>query len=230
MIMRISKKRKAAEEKLTAGKLYTLEEASALIGQVHTAKFDGSVDIHIRLNVDPTKTDQLIRGAVSLPHGAGKTKRVLVLCPPEKEAEAKEAGADFYGMDEYIQKIESGWTEVDVIVATPSVMPKIGKLGKVLGPRNLMPNPRTGTVTNEVGAAVKDVKGGKFSFKVDKAGIIHGSVGKVSFEPAKIKENAREFIQSVIKLRPASVKGSYVKSIAMAGTMSPSVRIDPSSV
>ena len=187
----LSKARKAAEAKIDKEKQYTLAEAAGMMKDINCTKFDSSVDVHIRLGVDPKKADQAIRGTVSLPHGTGKTKRVLVLCTPDKEAEAKEAGADFVGLDEFIQKIESGWTDVDVVVATPSVMPKIGKLGKVLGPRNLMPNPKTGTVTNDVAAAVNDVKGGKISFKIDKAGIIHASVGRVSFEPNKLVENAK---------------------------------------
>ena len=188
--MKLPKKRKAVESKVDKNRMYSLKEASSLVKDVNTTKFDASVDLHIRLGVDPKKADQAIRGTVSLPHGTGKTKRVLVLCTPDKEAEAKGAGADYVGLDEFVQKIEGGWVDVDVIVATPSVMPKIGKLGKILGPRNLMPNPKTGTVTNDVAAAVNEVKGGKIAFKVDKAGIIHASIGRVSFTPEKITEKS----------------------------------------
>src|SRR5580698_2999746 len=197
--MAITKKRKIANAKVDSNKAYSLKDASSLVKEVNIAKFDASVDLHIRLGVDPKKADQSIRGTVSLPHGTGKTKRVLVLCPPDKEAEARAAGADYVGLDEFIQKIEGGWVDVDVIVATPSVMPKIGKLGKVLGPRNLMPNPKTGTVTNDVAAAVNEVKGGKIAFKVDKAGIIHASVGRVSFTPQKLEENSQELIHAIIR-------------------------------
>src|SRR5665811_1486207 len=189
-----------------------------------------SVDLHIRLGVDPKKADQAVRGTVSLPHGTGKTKRVLVLCTPDKEAEARAAGADFVGLDEFITKIEGGWVDVDVIVATPSVMPKIGRLGKVLGPRNLMPNPKTGTVTNDVAAAVNDVKGGKIAFKVDKIGIVHASVGRVSFGADKIEQNSQELINAIIKLKPSSSKGTYLKAMSMASTMSPGIVIDTKSV
>src|SRR5215216_2920954 len=202
--MAISKKRKAVEAKLDKNKQYTLAEAAGVVKEVNTTRFDSSVDLHVKLGVDPKKADQAIRGTVSLPHGTGKTKRVLVLCTPDKEAEAKAAGADFVGLDEFIAKIEGGWTDVDVIVATPSVMPKIGRLGKVLGPRNLMPNPKTGTVTNDVAAAVNDVKGGKIAFKVDKVGIIHASIGRVSFAPDKIEQNSQELINAIIKLKPSS--------------------------
>lgn len=222
----ISKKRKVAESKIDKNKEYSLKEASALVKQVNTAKFDASVDLHIRLGVDPKKADQAIRGTVSLPHGTGKTKKVLVLCPPDKEAEAKAAGADFVGLDEYVTKIEGGWVDVDVIIATPSVMPKIGKLGKVLGPRNLMPNPKTGTVTNDVTAAVNDVKGGKIAFKVDKVGIIHASIGRVSFTPEKIAENSQELLNAIIKAKPSSAKGTYLKGISMASSMSPGIPVD----
>ena len=200
----ISKKRKAAEGRLEKNKAYSLKEASTLVKQVNTTKFDASVDLHVRLGVDPKKADQAIRGTVTLPHGTGKTKKVLVLCTPDKEADAKSAGADFVGLDEFIQKIEGGWVDIDVIIATPSVMPKIGKLGKILGPRNLMPNPKTGTVTNDVAAAVNEVKGGKIAFKVDKAGIIHASIGRVSFTPEKIAENSQELLNAIIKARPSS--------------------------
>jgi large subunit ribosomal protein L1 len=224
--MAISKKRKAALSKVDKNKVYSLKDASALVKEVNTTKFDSSVDLHVRLGVDPKKADQSIRGTVNLPHGTGKTKRVLVLCTPDKEADAKAAGADFVGLDEFIQKIEGGWVDVDVIVATPAVMPKIGKLGKVLGPRNLMPNPKTGTVTNDVAAAVNEVKGGKIAFKVDKAGIIHASIGRVSFAPEKIVENSQELINAIIKAKPATAKGTYVKSVFMASSMSPGIAID----
>jgi large subunit ribosomal protein L1 len=228
--MAITKKRKAAEAKIDNNKQYTLAEASQLVKDINCTKFDSSVDVHIRLGIDPKKADQALRGTVSLPHGTGKTKRVLVLCTPDKEAEAKAAGADFVGLDEFVSKIEGGWTDVDVIVATPSVMPKIGRLGKVLGPRNLMPNPKTGTVTNDVAAAVTDVKGGKIAFKVDKTGIIHASIGRVSFEPKKIQENAQELINTLVRMKPATAKGIYLKGISMASTMSPGVTIDTKSV
>ena len=228
--MAITKKRKAAEALVDNNKQYTLAEATALVKSINCTKFDSSVDVHIRLGVDPKKADQAIRGTVSLPHGTGKTKRVLVLCPPEKEAEALAAGADFVGLDEYVAKIEGGWTDVDVIVATPSVMPKIGRLGKVLGPRNLMPNPKTGTVTNDVAAAVTEVKGGKIAFKIDKTGIIHASIGRVSFEPKKIAENAQELINTLVRMKPATAKGIYIKGISLAATMSPGLSIDTKSV
>lgn len=226
----LTKKRKAAETKVDKNKNYSLKEASALVKDINCTKFDSSVDLHIRLGVDPKKADQQVRGTVTLPHGTGKTKRVLVLCTPDKEAEAKAAGADHAGLDEFIQKIESGWTDVDVIVATPSVMPKIGKLGKILGPRNLMPNPKTGTVTNDVAAAVNEVKGGKIAFKVDKAGIVHASIGRVSFSPEKIAANSQELINAILKLKPATSKGTYVKGVSMAATMSPGISIDTKTV
>lgn len=226
----ITKKRKVAEAKVDKNKSYTLKEATALVKDLNCTKFDSSVDLHVRLGVDPKKADQQVRGTVTLPHGTGKTKRVLVLCTPDKEADAKAAGADFVGLDEFIQKIEGGWTDVDVIVATPSVMPKIGKLGKVLGPRNLMPNPKTGTVTNDVAAAVNEVKGGKIAFKVDKAGIIHASIGRISFAPEKLAENSQELINAIIKLKPSAAKGIYVKGVAMASSMSPGIAIDTKSV
>ncbi|GAC1387992.1 MAG: 50S ribosomal protein L1 [Ginsengibacter sp.] len=226
----ITKKRKAAEAKIDANKVYTLKEASSLVKEINTTKFDSSVDLHIKLGVDPKKADQAVRGTVSLPHGTGKTKKVLVLCTPDKEEAAKAAGADFVGLDEFITKIEGGWTEVDVIIATPSVMPKIGRLGKVLGPRNLMPNPKTGTVTNDVAAAVNDVKGGKIAFKVDKVGIIHASIGRVSFTPEKINENSLELINAIMKLKPSSSKGTYLKGLSMASSMSPGITIDAKSL
>jgi large subunit ribosomal protein L1 len=228
--MALNKQRKAVEAKFDNNKVHSLTEASQLIKSLNCTKFDSSVDMHIRLGVDPKKADQAIRGTVSLPHGTGKTKRVLVLCTPDKEAEAKNAGADFVGLDEFVQKIESGWTDIDVIIATPSVMPKIGKLGKVLGPRNLMPNPKTGTVTNDVANAVTDVKGGKIAFKVDKAGIIHASIGRVSFEPTKIAENAQELINALVRMKPTTAKGTYLKGISMASTMSPGIIVDTKSV
>jgi large subunit ribosomal protein L1 len=224
--MAITKKRKAVNAKVDSNKIYTLKEASSLVKEVNITKFDASVDLHIRLGVDPKKADQAVRGTVTLPHGTGKTKRVLVLCTPDKENDAKNAGADYVGLDEFIQKIEGGWTDVDVIIATPSVMPKIGKLGKVLGPRNLMPNPKTGTVTNDVAAAVNEVKGGKIAFKVDKAGIIHASIGRVSFGPDKIAENSQELINAILKLKPATAKGTYLKGVSMASTMSPGITVD----
>jgi len=223
---RLSKKRKVAEAKIDKTKVYSLKEASTLVKDITTTKFDASVDLHIRLGVDPKKADQQVRGTVTLPHGTGKTKRVLVLCTPDKEADARNAGADYVGLDEFITKIEGGWTDVDVIIATPSVMPKIGKLGKILGPRNLMPNPKTGTVTNDVAAAVNEVKGGKIAFKVDKAGIVHASIGRVSFAAEKIADNSNEFINAIIKLKPSAAKGIYVKGVSMASSMSPGITID----
>jgi large subunit ribosomal protein L1 len=228
--MPITKKRKAAEAKLDKTREYSLAEASALVKDLNIAKFDASVDVHVRLGVDPKKADQAIRGTATLPHGTGKTKTVLVLCTPDKEAEARAAGADFVGLDEFVSKIEGGWTDIDVIVATPSVMPKIGRLGKVLGPRNLMPNPKTGTVTNDVAGAVTDVKGGKIAFKIDKAGIIHASIGRVSFEPSKIAENAQELINTLVRMKPATAKGVYLKGVSMASTMSPGITIDAKSL
>jgi len=226
----ITKKRKEANAKVDKNKAYSLKEASALVKSVNTTKFDSSVDLHIRLGVDPKKADQAVRGTVSLPFGTGKTKKVLVLCTPDKEEAAKNAGADFVGLDEYITKIEGGWTDVDVIIATPSVMPKIGRLGKVLGPRNLMPNPKTGTVTNDVVAAINDVKGGKIAFKVDKVGIVHASIGRISFSSDKIEANSQELINAIIKLKPSTSKGTYLKGLSMASTMSPGITIDAKSV
>lgn len=226
----LTKKRKASEAKIDSKKLYTLAEASALVKEINCTKFDSSVDMHIRLGVDPKKADQAIRGTANLPHGTGKTKRVLVLCTPDKEAEAKNAGADFVGLDEFVTKIEGGWTDIDVIIATPSVMPKIGRLGKILGPRNLMPNPKTGTVTNNVADAVTDVKGGKIAFKIDKAGIIHASVGRISFTPEKLAENAQELINTLVRMKPATAKGQYLKGISLASTMSPGVVVDTKTV
>jgi large subunit ribosomal protein L1 len=222
----ISKKRKVADTKVDGNKSYSLKDASSLVKQITTCKFDASVDLHVRLGVDPKKADQAIRGTVTLPHGTGKTKKVLVLCTPDKEAETKAAGADYVGLDEYVTKIEGGWVDIDVIIATPSVMPKIGKLGKVLGPRNLMPNPKTGTVSNDVAGAVNEVKGGKIAFKVDKAGIIHASIGRISFTPEKIAENSQELLNAIIRAKPSSAKGTYLRGISMASTMSPGINID----
>src|SRR5919106_3802190 len=210
---RIPKKRKAVDAKIDKNKVYSLKDAATLVKTVNTTKFDASVDLHIRLGVDPKKADQAIRGTVSLPHGTGKTKRVLVLCTPDKEADAKAAGADYVGLDEFVTKIEGGWTDVDVVIATPSVMPRIGKLGKILGPRNLMPNPKTGTVTNNVAEAVNEVKGGKIAFKVDKAGIVHASIGRVSFSPEKLTDNSHELINAIVRAKPSSAKGTYLKSV-----------------
>jgi large subunit ribosomal protein L1 len=227
---RISKNRKAVLAKFNLEKEYSLEEASKMLKDLTFAKFDSSVDLDIRLGVDPKKSDQMVRGVVSLPHGIGKTVRVLVLATPDKHAEAKEAGADHVGLDDYIQKIEQGWTDIDVIICTPTVMAKVGKLGKVLGPRGLMPNPKSGTVTLEVGRAVKEVKAGKIDFKIDKQGIIHVGIGKASFSPDKIRDNAAEMIQTVAKLKPASAKGAYFRSITISTTMSPGVSVDANSI
>lgn len=222
----LTKKRKAVMGKFDQNKSYSLAEAAKVVKDITTTKFDASVDLAIRLGVDPKKANQMVRGIVSLPHGTGKTVRVLAIVTPDKEAEAKAAGADYVGLDEYIEKIKGGWTDVDVIITMPSVMGKVGALGRVLGPRGLMPNPKTGTVTMEVGKAVQDSKGGKIDFKVDKAGIIHASVGKVSFDVQKLEENANELIQAVIKLKPSSAKGTYMKSVTMSSTMSPGIIID----
>ena len=227
---KLTKNQKIAASKVEAGKSYSLDEASKLLKEITFTKFDASVDIDIRLGVDPRKANQMVRGTVSLPHGVGKEVRVLALCTPDKEAEAQEAGADYVGLDEYINKIKSGWTDIDVIITMPSVMGKIGALGRVLGPRGLMPNPKSGTVTNDLGAAIKEVKAGKIDFKVDKAGIIHTSVGKISFEPKQIRENAKEFIDTVVRLKPASAKGTYIKSIYLSTTMSAGIKVDPKSV
>lgn len=227
---RLTKNRKAAEQKMGESKQYPLVEAAAIVKNITTTKFDASVDLDVRLGVDPRKSDQMVRGVVTLPHGTGKTIKVLVLCTPEKEDEAKQAGADFVGLDEYIAKIKEGWTDVDVVITMPSIMPKVGALGKILGPRGLMPNPKTGTVTMEIGKAVKEVKAGKIDFKVDKYGIIHSSVGKVSFDKEKIADNAKELLQIIQKLKPATAKGTYIKSIFMSSTMSPSVQIDTKTI
>ena len=223
---KLSKKQKEARSKVDSKSLYNLKDASALVKEISTSKFDGSVDLAIRLGVDPRKANQMVRGVVTLPHGTGKVLRVLALVTPDKEAEATEAGADFVGLDEYLKKIKEGWTDVDVIVTMPSVMGKLGPLGKVLGPRGLMPNPKTGTVTMDIKKAVTDVKGGKIDFKVDKTGIVHASIGKVSFEAKKIEENADELLNTIQKLRPTTIKGTYVKSIFMSSTMSPSIGIE----
>ena len=227
---KLTKNQKLALSKIEAGKTYTLKEASALVKEITTTKFDASVDIDVRLGVDPRKANQMVRGVVSLPHGTGKQVRVLVLCSPEVEAAAKEAGADHVGLDEYIEKIKGGWTDIDVIITQPQIMGKIGALGRILGPRGLMPNPKSGTVTPDVAKAVQEVKQGKIDFKVDKAGIIHTSIGKVSFEPEKIVENAKEFIQTLIKLKPTAAKGTYIKSIYLSSTMSPGIKVDTTSV
>lgn len=227
---KLTKKRKIANSKVDVNKLYDIADASALVKEVNTTKFDASVDVHINLGVDPRKADQAIRGTVVLPHGTGKSKSVLVLCTPDKEAEAKEAGADYVGLDEYIDKISKGWTDVDVIVAMPTVMAKVGRVGRTLGPRGLMPNPKSGTVTMDVASAVKDVKGGKIAFRVDKYGIIHSTIGRVSFSADKIKENANELISTIVRMKPATAKGIYVKSLTLVSTMSPGIAIDPKSI
>ena len=227
---KISKKRKEALAKVEKDKVYSINEAAALVKEMTYTKCDASIDLDVRLGVDPRKANQMVRGVVTLPHGTGKQVRVLVLCTPDKEEEAKAAGADYYGLDEYVEKIKGGWTDTDVVITMPSVMPKVGALGKVLGPRGLMPNPKTGTVTMEVGKAVKEVKAGKIDFKVDKLGIVHASVAKVSFDADKIADNARELLQTIVKLKPSAAKGTYINSISMSSTMSPGVKIDPKSI
>jgi large subunit ribosomal protein L1 len=227
---KLTKNQKLALTKIEAGKTYTLKEAAALVKEITTSKFDASVDIDVRLGVDPRKANQMVRGVVSLPNGTGKQVRVLALCTPDQEAAAKEAGAEYVGLDEYIDKIKGGWTDVDVIITQPAIMGKLGALGRVLGPRGLMPNPKSGTVTNEVGKAVKEVKQGKIDFKVDKFGIVHTSIGKVSFEADKIIGNAKEFMSTLMKLKPTAAKGTYVKSIYLSSTMSVGIKIDPKSV
>jgi large subunit ribosomal protein L1 len=227
---KLTKKQKEALSKFDANQAYSLEQAADVLKTISYTKFDSSVDIDVRLGVDPRKADQMVRGVVTLPHGTGKEVRVLVLCTPDKEAEAKEAGADYVGLDEYIQKIEQGWTDIDVIITMPSVMAKVGRLGKVLGPRGLMPNPKSGTVTPDVAKAVKEVKAGKIDFKVDKTGIIHTSVGKVSFGTDKLAQNAQEVINTLVRLKPSSAKGTYVKSIHLSSTMSPGVTIDKNTI
>ncbi|HOK37477.1 MAG: 50S ribosomal protein L1 [Bacteroidales bacterium] len=226
---RISKKRKEALAKIEKGKKYDIQEAAKLVKDITYTKFDASVDIDVRLGVDPRKANQMVRGIATLPHGTGKTVRVLVLCTPDKEQEAKDAGADYVGLDDYIEKISGGWTDVDIIITMPQVMAKIGKLGRILGPRGLMPNPKAGTVTMDVGKAVEEVKKGKIDFKVDKYGIIHAGIGRVSFAPQQIVENAQEIVQTIIKLKPAAAKGTYIKSIFLSSTMSPGIEIDPKS-
>ncbi len=227
---KLTKNQKLALAKVDRNKVYKLAEAVTIVKEITYTKFDASVDVDVRLGVDPRKANQMVRGTVTLPHGTGKVARVLVLCTPDKEAEARAAGADYVGLDDFIQKITDGWLEIDVIITQPSVMAKVGRLGRVLGPRGLMPNPKTGTVTDEVGKAVTEVKGGKIDFKVDKHGIIHASVGKVSFSPEMLAENANELIQSIVKLKPTAAKGTYVKGIHLSSTMSPSVIVDSKSV
>ena len=227
---KISKKRKDALAKVEKGKKYDLQEAAKLVKDITYTKFDASVDLDVRLGVDPRKANQMVRGITTLPHGTGKEVRVLVLCTPEKEQEAKDAGADHVGLDDYIEKLSGGWTDIDIIITMPQVMAKIGKLGRILGPRGLMPNPKTGTVTMDIGKAVEDVKKGKIDFKVDKYGIIHAGIGKVSFDAEKIIDNATELIQTIIKLKPVAAKGTYVRSIYLSSTMSPGIEIDPKSV
>jgi large subunit ribosomal protein L1 len=228
--MKLTKNRKAALEKYDLNKVFSLEEASKIVKDITFTKFDASVDLNIRLGVDPRKADQMVRGVVALPHGTGRDLKVLVLCTPDKEAEAKEAGADYVGLDEYIKKIEGGWLEMDVIVTMPTVMAKVGRLGRVLGPRNLMPNPKAGTVTMDIAKAVKEIKAGKIDFKVDKFGIIHASIGKSSFSEDKILDNASELLQTIIKLKPAASKGTYIKSVTMSSTMSSGIKVDKSTV
>ena len=227
---KLRENQKLVADKVEAGKAYSMKEAAALVKEITTTKFDASVDIDVRLGVDPRKANQMVRGVVTLPHGTGKVTRVLCLCTPEAEASAKEAGADYVGLDEYIEKIKGGWTDIDVIITMPSCMGKLGPLGRVLGPRGLMPNPKSGTVTMDVAKAVKDVKQGKIDFKVDKAGIVHTSIGKVSFTEDQIFDNAKEFIQTIIKLKPAAAKGTYLKSVFISSTMSKGIKVDPKSV
>ena len=227
---KLTKNQKVAYANVDANKAYTLQDASKLVKEISYTKFDASVDLSVRLGVDPRKANQMVRGIVTLPHGTGKTVRVLVLCTPDKEQEAKDAGAEFVGLDDFIQKIEGGWTDVDIIITMPSVMAKVGKLGKILGPRSLMPNPKTGTVTNDIGKAVAEVKAGKIDFKVDKSGIIHASIGKVSFDAQKLSDNAQELLSTIVKLKPSAAKGTYMKSISMSSTMSPGISIEPKSI
>ncbi len=227
---KISKKRKAVEKKVDSEKLYTLNEAMELVKVVNTTKFDASVDLHVRLGIDPRKADQALRGTANLPHGTGKTKRVLVFCTPDKEQEAKDAGADHVGLDELITKIQGGWTDFDVAIAIPPVMAQVGRVARILGPRGLMPNPKTGTVTMDLASAIGDVKGGKVAFRVDKYGIIHSSVGRVSFGPDKLLDNANELIQTLMRMKPSSAKGTYLKSITIASTMSPGIKVDTKTI
>lgn len=228
--MKLTKKRKEALKKYDKSNSYSLTEAIEIVKNISSTNFDSSVDIDVRLGVDPRKANQMVRGSVTLPYGTGKTKKVLVLCTPEKEEEAKNAGADYYGLDEYINKIKGGWTDIDVVITMPNVMPKVGPLGRILGPRGLMPNPKTGTVTMDITKAVNDVKAGKIDFKVDKYGIIHSSIGRISFENEKLSENIKELFQLILKLKPATAKGTYVKSIYISSTMSPGVCVDPKSI
>lgn len=227
---RIPKRRKAVEGKYDKDKAHTLEEAFSVVKEVNTARFDASVDLHVRLGVDPRKADQALRGTVSLPHGTGKTKTVLVFCTPDKEEEAKAAGADYVGLDELIDKIQSGWTDVDVIIAMPTVMAKIGRLGRILGPRSLMPNPKSGTVTVDIAKAVQEVKKGKIAFRVDKFGIVHAPIGRISFTPDKLAENAKELLSTLVKMKPSSSKGTYVRSVTVASSMSPGIKVDAKTV
>lgn len=227
---KLTKRLKAIQGKVDPERLYTLEEAVALVREVNIAKFDASVDVHVRLGIDPRKADQALRGSVTLPHGTGKSKRVLVLCTPDKEQEARDAGADFVGLNDYIQKVTDGWTDFDVCIATPQVMGQVGKIGRILGPRGLMPNPKTGTVTMDVGAAVNDVKGGKISFRVDKYGIVHSSVGRVSFSTDKLADNANELLSMLVRMKPSSAKGIYLRSVTIASTMSPGIKVDAKTI
>lgn len=230
MAKKLSKKRKAVEGKVDANKLYSLNEAMSLVKEVNTTKFNASVDVHVRLGVDPRKADQALRGTVSLPHGTGKTKRVLVFCTPDKVEEAKAAGADHVGLEDYIQKVSEGWMDIDVIIATPNVMAQLGKVARILGPRGLMPNPKTGTVTTDIANAVTEVKKGKIAFRVDKFGIVHASIGRVSFTPEQLADNAHELISTLVKMKPSSAKGTYMKTVSIASTMSPGIAVDPKSV
>jgi large subunit ribosomal protein L1 len=226
---RVTKKRKAVESKVDPDKLYAIKDAMTLVKEVNTTKFNASVDVHVRLGVDPRKADQALRGTVSLPHGTGKTKKVLVFCTPDKQAEATASGADFVGLDDYIQKVADGWMEADVIVATPNVMAQLGKVARVLGPRGLMPNPKTGTVTNDIATTVAELKKGKIAFRVDKFGIVHASIGRVSFTPDQLAENAQELVATLVKMKPSSAKGVYMRTVAVASTMSPGIAVDPKS-
>lgn len=227
---KVAKKRKEADKKVDRNRLYSLSEAMALVKDVNTTKFDASVDLHIRLGVDPRKADQNLRGTVSLPHGTGKTKRVLVMATADKEAEAIAAGADYFGLEEYIKKIQDGWMDVDVVIATPNVMAQLGKVARILGPRGLMPNPKTGTVTANIADAVSEVKKGKIAFRVDKTGIVHASIGRISFDPAKLEENANELLTTLVKMKPSTAKGTYMKSLTIASTMSPGIKVDTKSI
>ena len=230
MAKKLTKKRKAVEGKVDPDKLYALTDAMTLVKEVNTTTFNASVDVHVRLGVDPRKADQALRGTVSLPHGTGKTKRVLVFCMPDKVEEAKAAGADYVGLEDYIQKVSEGWMDIDVIIATPNVMAQLGKVARVLGPRGLMPNPKTGTVTNDIANAVSEVKKGKIAFRVDKFGIIHASIGRVSFTPQQLAENAHELVSTLVKMKPSSSKGIYMKTVSVASTMSPGISVDPKSM